>query len=179
MTKETSASGSALAAGSSGFAPSAAPSDSSFCGLNAGIFADNSDTESDRLADTRTNGRTRTTSRLPTRLVIDRRTTWRAPLDSPAGGSLSALRAPASRSTRAAQRALDALRQRREMRLAVERCEDGAAHEGRAAKAGQDRAGKPLRRNATAVDDAMRLAVDRQRRLVAEVDRIGFAPHPV
>ncbi len=65
------------------------------------------------------------------------------------------------------------------MRFTIERCEDGAAHEGRAAKTGQDRAGKPLCGDAAAVDDAVRLAVDGQRRLVAEVDRIGFAPDPV
>jgi hypothetical protein len=65
------------------------------------------------------------------------------------------------------------------MRFTVERCENGAAHEERAAKTGQNRAGKPLCGDAAAVDDAMRLAVDGERRLVAEVDRIEFAPDPV
>ena len=38
------------------------------------------------------------------------------------------------------------------MRFAVERRENGAAHQGRAAQAGQDRSGKPLGRDAAAID---------------------------
>ena len=45
-----------------------------------------------RLADTRTNGRTRTTSRSPARLVTLTRMVWRDALDSLAGGSRSLLR---------------------------------------------------------------------------------------
>ena len=62
---------------------------------------------------------------------------------------------------RAAQGDLDPLRQRGEIGLAVERCENGAAHEGGAAQRGQDRAGEPLHRDAAAVDQRAFAAVDR------------------
>ena len=75
---------------------------------------------------------------------------------------------------RAAQRCFDALRHGGEIGLAVERCENGAAHEGSAAKTGQDRAAEPLDRDAAAVDQAAGLAVDGQRRLVAEIDVLGL-----
>ena len=96
--------------------------------------------------------------------------TWRAALVSPAGGSRSALRvalvdAVGDVAGGAAQRGFDALRHGREIGLAVERRENGAAHEGRAAKTGQDRAAEPLDRDAAAIDQIARLAVDRQRRL--------------
>ena len=65
------------------------------------------------------------------------------------------------------------------MSFAVERCENGAAHQGRAAQAGQNRSGKPVRRYAAAVDHAAGTAVDGQRRFVAEVDRVRFVPQPV
>ena len=65
----------------------------------------------------------------------------------------------------AAQRGLDAFRHGREIGLAVERRENGAAHQGRAAKAGQDRAAEPLDGDAAAIDQIAGLAVDRQRRL--------------
>ena len=95
---ETSASGSAPAASC---ALTGSPSDRAaiFCALNAGMLAESSDTESDRLPATRTKGRTRTISRLPLpRLVVDTRMTCRAALASPGGGRRSALRV-ATRST--------------------------------------------------------------------------------
>ena len=96
-TNETSASGSAaFAVSAPGCGVSA--SASIFCGLNGGMPADNSVTAIARFEDTRTNGRTRTTSRLPERLVIETRMTWRAELVSPAGGRRSALRGPDDRS---------------------------------------------------------------------------------
>ena len=75
---------------------------------------------------------------------------------------------------RAAQRDLDALRQRREIGFAVERRENGAAHQSSAAQRGQNRAGKPLHRDAAAIDVGASAAVDRQRRLVAELDGVGM-----
>ena len=107
----------------------------------------------DRLPDTRTNGRTRTTSRLPTVVVVQTRMTWRERLISPAGGRRSLLRgqaalsAPMRRATRSRRAPAGG-----EIGLAVERRENGAAHQGRAAQAGQDRAGKPLHRDAAAID---------------------------
>ena len=74
---------------------------------------------------------------------------------------------------RAAQRHLDPFGQRGEIGLAVERRENGAAHQGSAAQCGQDRAGEPLHRNAAAIDEAAGAAVDRQRRLIAELDGLG------
>ena len=62
------------------------------CGLNAGILAESSEVDSARLVSTRTSGRTRTTSRLPTLLMVETRMIWRAALASPIGGSLSLLR---------------------------------------------------------------------------------------
>ena len=103
------------------------------------------------------------------------RITWRAAFISPDGGSLSVLRATARRvrrRQRAAQRRLDPLGQGGEIRLAVERDIDGAAHQRGAAQAGQDRAGKPLNGNAAAVDQRWRRAVDKQWRLIAEIDRL-------
>ena len=99
--------------------------------------------------------------------------TWRAALVSPAGGSRSLLRS-ASLSLIAPMAPRSALSMRSgtrgEIGLAVERRKNGAAHQGRAADAGQDRAGKPLHRDAAAIDDAAGAAVDRKRRLVAEID---------
>ena len=80
---------------------------------------------------------------------------------------------------RAAQHAVGALRHGREMRFAVKRRENGAAHQGRAAQAGQDRSGKPLRRDTTAIDGDAGAAIDGERRLVAEIDAIGLAPQPI
>ena len=75
---------------------------------------------------------------------------------------------------RAAQRDLDPLRHGREIGLAVERCENGAAHESSAAKTRQDGPAEPLDRNPAAVDLAMGLAVHGKRRLVAEVQALGI-----
>ena len=146
------------------------------CGLKGGILAERSDTVSDRLPAMRTNGRTRTTSWLPTRLIVETRITWRANVGSSAVGrrSLLCVAFVSADAKRAAQRDFDALWQRREIGLAVERRENGAAHKSSAAKCGQDRAGKPLHRNATAIDESARPAVDRQWRFVAELDGVGL-----
>ena len=126
--------------------------------MNGGIWLANSEAPSERLAVIRTNGRTRTTSRLPTRLVVETRMSWRVALDSVGGREPVALAGGgeplAESADRAAQGDLDAFRQGREIRLAVERSINGAAHESRAAKSGQDRAGEPLDGDATAIDDA-------------------------
>ncbi len=74
---------------------------------------------------------------------------------------------------RAAQRDLDPFRQRSEIGLAVERCENGAAHQSSAAQRRQNCAGEPLHRNAAAIDKAAAAAIDRQRRFVAELDGLG------
>ena len=76
----------------------------------------------------------------------------------------------ADRADGAAERVLDPLRHGGEIGFAVERGKNGAAHEGRAADAGQNRAGKPLNRNAAAIDDTAGAAIHRKRRLVAEID---------
>ena len=145
-------------------------------GLNFGTFAESSEVVSDRFEATRTNGRTRTISRSPARVVVEMRINWRAALVSPVGGSLSLLRVDRGDALvagqRAAQRRLDPLGQGREIRLAVERDIDRAAHQRRAAQAGQDRAGEPLNGDAAAIDQAGRRAIDQQRRFVAEIDRL-------
>src|SRR6185295_4663412 len=61
---------------------------------------------------------------------------------------------------RTTKRDLDAFRKRGKIGLAIERRENGAAHESSAAKRGQNRAGEPLYRNAAAIDEAARSAVD-------------------
>ena len=177
ITKATSASGSAAGASSDAVAPPGADSASSRCGLNGGIFAERSETVSERLPAMRTNGRTRTTSWLPTRLMVETRITWRANVGSSAVGRRSLLCAPFSAPPPSAPRSATSTRsgKRREIGFAVERRENGAAHESSAAESGQDRAGKPLHRNAAAIDEAARAAVDRQRRLIAELDGVGLS----
>ena len=115
--------------------------------------------------------------------VVETRMTWRAALVSPGGGSRSVLRgaggAVGDRADGAAQRGFDALRHGGEIGLAVERRKNGAAHESRAAQTGQDGAAEPLHRDAAAVDQAAGLAVDGQRRLVAEIDLLGLQAQPI
>src|SRR5262249_23726810 len=60
--------------------------------LNAGIFVERSLVVIDRLPEIRTNGRTRITSRLPTRVTVEMRTRLREAVDSPGGGRRSLLR---------------------------------------------------------------------------------------
>jgi hypothetical protein len=76
---------------------------------------------------------------------------------------------------RPAQRHFDPLRQRSEIGLAVERCENGTAHERGAAERGQDGAGEPLYRKAAAVDEAAGFAIGRERRFVAKLDGLGLS----
>jgi len=70
-----SASGSAAGVSPDAVAPPGVDSASSLCGLNGGIFAERSETVSERLPAMRTKGRTRTTSWLPTRLMVETRMT--------------------------------------------------------------------------------------------------------
>src|SRR3984885_16150921 len=70
VTKETSAWGSAAGASST----LATLSVNSFCGLKAGMSAETSETDSDRLPETRTKERERTKSRSRTRVVVGART---------------------------------------------------------------------------------------------------------
>ena len=144
-------------------------------GLNFGTFEESSESESDRFEATRTYGRTRTISRSPARTLVEMRITWRAALASPDGRKLVALAHDGcgALGEGAAQRRLDPLGQRREVRLAVERNEDGAAHQRGAAQAGQDRAGEPLNGDAAAIDQSDRRAVHQQWRFVAEIDRLS------
>ena len=101
----------------------------------------------------------------------------RATLGSMSAGRRSVLRnaveAFADARDRAAQHVFDLLGSGGEIGLAVERRENGAAHQSRAAQAGQDRAGKPLHRKPAPIDQAARAAVHRKRRLVAEIDDLG------
>ncbi len=60
--------------------------------MKAGTRADNSVVAIDRLPATRMKGRTRITSRLPMRVAVETRITWRAEADSLGGGRRSALR---------------------------------------------------------------------------------------
>ena len=93
VTKETSASGSAAGASSA----LATPSVRSFCGLNGGMLAESSETDSARLPETRTKGRVRTSSRSRSRVVTGMRRIWRATLGSVMAGSRSVLRTPLRR----------------------------------------------------------------------------------
>ncbi len=77
------------------------------------------------------------------------------------------------RGDRAAQRGLDLLGGRGEIGLAVKRRKNGAAHESRAAQTGQDRSGEPLYREPAPIDETAGAAVDRKRRLIAEIDDVG------
>src|SRR5262249_4163819 len=79
----------------------------------------------------------------------------------------------ADRGNGAAQRAADPFRRAGEIGFAVERSENGAAHQSSAAQAGQYSAAKPLDRDAPAIGQAASAAVDRKRRLIAEIDCLG------
>jgi len=68
----------------------------------------------------------------------------------------------------------DPLRDGGEIGLAVKCCENGAPHQGGAAKTGQDCSAEPLDRDSAAVDLAVRLAVRGKRRLVTEIQALGF-----
>jgi hypothetical protein len=72
--------------------------DKSFLASKAGTLADRAEVDSARLDITRTNGRMRTTSRSPTRVLVDTRITCRALGVSGSGCSLSALRVTGCRS---------------------------------------------------------------------------------
>src|ERR1700753_629830 len=93
VTKDTSASGSAaFGSASSELAGAVDPVSASIrWALNGGIFAERSLVVIDRLPEMRMTGRTRITSRLPTRVTVETRTTLRAAVDSPGGGRRSLL----------------------------------------------------------------------------------------
>ncbi len=67
-----------------------------------------------------------------------------------------------------------AFRHGREVGFAIKRSEHGAAHQRGAAQTREDRAAEPLHRDAAAIDQCGILAVDGQRRLVAEIDVLGL-----
>ena len=118
ITKATSASGSAAGVSSDAVAPPGADSASSLCGLNGGIFAERSETVSERLPAMRTNGRTRTTSWLPTRLMVETRITCRANVGSSAVGSRSLLCVPFSAPPPSAPRSATSTRSGKDAKLA-------------------------------------------------------------
>src|SRR5581483_11792996 len=93
VTKDTSASGSAaFGSASSEFACVLGPVSASMrWALNGGILAERSLVVIDRLPEMRMNGRTRITSRLPTRVAVETRTTLRAAAASLGGGRRSLL----------------------------------------------------------------------------------------
>ncbi len=118
------------------------------------------------------------TSRLPTRVTVDTRTTLREALDSPGGGRRSLLcrmtvRSFAPNAPRKAP--VDALRDPGKGHFAIERRKNGAADEGRAAQTGQDSAAKPLYGDTAAIDHRSLGAVDGKWRLVTEIDDPGLA----
>ncbi len=124
------------------------------------------------------NGRTRITSRLPTRVTVETRTTLRAALDFARRRQAIALvqaGAAVVGAERAAQRAFDAFRHLGEGHFAVERRKNGAADESCAAQTGQNGAAKPLHRDAAAIDHRGFGTIDGKRRLVTEVDDPGLA----
>ena len=77
---------------------------------------------------------------------------------------------------RSAQRQFDALRRQCEIRFAVERSINGAPHQGGAAQTGQDRAGEPLNGEPAPVDQTASPPINRKRRFIAEIDRLGVEP---
>src|SRR4029078_13457316 len=97
VTKETSASGSTASGlfGSSAAVGAALPTSASMgWALNGGIFAERSLVVIDRLPEMRMYGRTRITSRFPTRVTVETRTTLRAAVDSLGGGTRALLCTP-------------------------------------------------------------------------------------
>ena len=76
---------------------------------------------------------------------------------------------------RAAQGAFDALWHLGKGHFTVERRENGAADESRAAQTGQDGAAKPLYGDTAAVDHRGLGAIDGKRRLVTEINDPGLA----
>src|SRR5438874_2175531 len=73
-----------------------------------------------------------------------------------------------------AQRRFDTFRHGREIGFPVERRKNGAAHQGSAAKPGENGAAEPLHGDAAPVHEPAGFPVDRQRRLVAELDALGL-----
>ena len=139
MTNETSASGSAASAafGSSAAAGGGVPTSLSMrWALNGGILALRSLVVIDRLPAMRMNGRTRITSRLPTRVTVETRTTFRAAVDFAGRRQAIALVQAGGLvvgAERAAQRALDPFRHLGKGHFAVERRKNGAADQSCAA----------------------------------------------
>ena len=75
----------------------------------------------------------------------------------------------------AAQRAFDALRHLGKGHFTVERRENGAADQGRAAQAGENSAAKPLYGDTAAIDHRSLGAIDGKWRLVTEINDPGLA----
>ncbi len=124
------------------------------------------------------NGRTRITSRLPTRVTVETRTTLRAAVEFAGRRQAVALVQAGSAvvgAERAAQRAFDAFRHLGEGHFAVERRKNGAADESCAAQTGQNGAAEPLHGDAAAIDHRGFGAIDGKRRLVTKIDDPGLA----
>ena len=124
------------------------------------------------------NGRTRITSRLPTRVTVDTRTTLRAAVEL-AGRRQAVALVQADGlvvgAERAAQRTLDPLRHLGKGHFAVQRRKNGAADQSCAAQTSQDGAAKPLYGDAAAIDHRSFGAVDGKGRLVTKINDPGLA----
>ena len=176
MTKETSASGSAPAASAGGRGVRRRLGEHASAALNGGILADRSETRERQIA-----GDPHERPHAHDFAIADAGRGGDADdlargVGSPGGGSRSLLRvageAIGDAAERAAQRAPRPARARWRNWSRRRASENGAAHESRAAKSGQDRAGKPLHRDAAAIDQTAGAAINRKRRLVAEIDRL-------
>src|SRR6185437_1102956 len=116
----------------------------------------------DKLPEIRTNGRTRITSRLPTRVTVETRITLRAAVDSPGGGRRSLL-----------------------CRLAVFSLAPNAPRSAPSTRSGtlakvispsSEAKTAPPMRAAPAIDHRGFGTVDGKRRLVTEINDRGLAP---
>ena len=85
-------------------------------------------------------------------------------------GLVDSAQASGDAAERSAQTHLDAFRRGGKIGFAVERSKNGASHQGGAAQARQDRAAEPLHGKPAPADQAAGAAVDRKRRLVAEIE---------
>jgi hypothetical protein len=124
--------------------------------LKGGILALRSLVAIARLPEIRMKGRTRMTSRLPTRVTVETLSTWRAAEESLGGGRRSALMQAClfvGGTEGAAQRAFDTLRYLGKGHLAVKRRKNGAADQSRAAETCEDSTTEPLYRDAATIDD--------------------------
>ncbi len=124
------------------------------------------------------NGRTRITSRLPTRVTVETRTTLRAAVEF--GGRRQAIAlvqvgTAIVGAERAAQLSVDTFRYLGEGHFTIERRKNGAADESCAAQTCQDGAAEPLHGDAAAIDHRGFGAIDGKRRFVTKINDPGLA----